>query len=352
MGVATYTGTGAARSINTGFKPDFVWLKSRSSGSYSHNLYDAVRGATKILYSDSTSSENTDANGLTAFNSDGFSLGSTAATNESSTTYVAWAWKAGGNSNTFNINDVGYATASAAGLTAGTITPTGASVNTKSGFSIVKWNGSGSSGTLSHGLGNTPGLILLKGTSSGEGSNNWRTYHSALGTSPSNTLFLNLTNASSSNTERISAVGTNTFTLSSGGSGVNESGQSYISYLWAEIPGFSKFGTYTGNASSNGPMIVTGFRPRFLLVKNSQNTDGWSMWDAARDPYNEVIYKIEPNSSGAEGSNSVHKFDFLSNGFKVRGDWAGINGSGNTIIYAAFAETPTQNLYGAQANAR
>jgi hypothetical protein len=351
MGVTTYTGTGAARSINTGFKPDFVWLKSRSSGSYSHNLYDAVRGATKILYSDSTSSENTDANGLTAFNSDGFSLGSTAATNESSTTYVAWAWKAGGNSNTFNINDVGYATASAAGLTAGTITPTGASVNTKSGFSIVKWNGSGSSGTLSHGLGNTPGLILLKGTSSGEGSNNWRTYHSALGTSPSNTLFLNLTNASSSNTERISAVGTNTFTLSSGGSGVNESGQSYISYLWAEVPGFSKFGSYTGNGSTDGPMVITGFRPRWIMYKAATGTTyNWGIYDTERDKFNGAVQNLAPNASDIDTNYGVY-MDILSNGFKVRAV-GNLNESGSTYIYAAFAETPTQNLYGAQSNAR
>ena len=355
VGISTWSGDNTdGRQITVGFKQDFLWVKTRSS-TLDHILWDSVRGITKELYSNQTYDEGTATNKIGEFNSSGF----TAKTgiNASGTNYVGWAWKAGGSGGglSFWKDDVGYSTASAAGLTAGTITPTGASVNTKSGFSIIKWNGSGASGTISHGLGNTPGLILLKGTSSGEGSENWRTYHSVLGTSPSNTLFLNLTNASSSNTERISAVGTSTFTLSSGGAGVNASGQSYIAYLWTEIPGFSKFGSYTGNGSADGTFIELGFRPAVIIIKDT-TTGGlgqdWVIIDIERDKYNVVQSKLYTNLSSAETTNTNNAVDTLSNGFKMRSTNSATNASGDTYIYAAFAESPSFNLYGGQANAR
>jgi hypothetical protein len=338
VGVTTYTGTGAARSINTGFKPDFVWLKSRSSGSYSHNLYDAVRGATKILYSDSTSSENTDANGLTAFNSDGFSLGSTAATNESSTTYVAWAWKAGGNSNTFNINDVGYATASAAGLTAGTITPTGASVNTKSGFSIIKYRTSGS-GTVPHGLTQAPQVSIAKRMN---GTSGWY-FRINIG-SINGYLFLNGTDA---------LGGSGSFSVTSTtvqGADFGSANEDWILYNWHEVPGFSKFGTYTGNGSTDGPMVVAGFKVKWLMCKRSNSTGNWVLVDGVRRTYNVIDTNLYPNGNYVEDNS--FQIDSLSNGFKIRSSGTDGNASGGTYIYMAFAETPTQNLYGAQSNAR
>jgi len=297
--------------------------------------------------------------------SNGFVIsGAESRVNESGLTYVGWTWKAGGNSNTFNIDDVGYASASAAGLDGGTITPTGASVNTKSGFSIVKWDGSGSSGTLSHGLGRTPGFILLKGTSAGEDGQNWRTYHSVLGTSPSNTLFINLTNASQSNTERISAVGADTFTLSSGGAGVNVSGQSYITYIWAEIPGFSKFGSYVSNGITDGNFVELGFKPAVVIIKSadySASNTSWAIYtsDLYPNQYQNALFANKASAEGVRGdgtstgSMNQQAVDLLSNGFKLRNNGSETNeGSSNVYIYAAWAEAPTFNLYGAQANAR
>ena len=357
VGIATYTGNGGTQSINVGWKPDFVWIKNRDAGDH-NGLFDSIRGPLYRIVSDYTYASTLRANTLTSFNTNGFTVGSAGEYNRLNERIVAWVWKAGGNSNTFNINDIGYSTASAAGLTAGTITPTAASINTKSGFSVITWNGSGSSGTLSHGLGNTPGLILLKGTSSGEDGQNWRTYHSALGTSPSNTLFLNLTNASSSNTERISAVGTSTFTLSSGGAGVNASGQSYIAYLWAEISGFSKFGSYTGNGSSDGPMVVTGFRPRWILLRETGNADYWFIFDTERSKTNPTAHTLWADQAQVENWTSINpdttynNMDILSNGFKLRSSYSATNRSSGNYIYAAFAETPSFNLYGGQSNAR
>ena len=349
VGIVTYTGNGGTQSLNTGFKPDFVWIKNRDAGEH-NGLFDTIRGPLYRIVSDYTYNSVLRANTLTSFDNKGFTVGSAGEYNRLNERIVAWCWKAGGNSSTFNINDVGYASASAAGLTGGTITPTAASVGTNQGFSIITWNGSGSSGTLSHGLGRTPGLIFLKGTSAGEDGQNWRTYHSALGTSPSNTLFLNLPNASSSNTERISAVGTNTFTLSSGGAGVNASGQSYIAYLWAEIPGFSKFGSYSGNSSSDGPAIITGFRPRWIMIKSSTSAYGWYIYDTVRDTYNISGKELLANEASGEVSDS--DIDILSNGFKLRRSSLAFNTSSQTFTYAAFAESPTFNLYGGQANAR
>ena len=362
VGISTWTGDDVNnRKITTNFKPDLFWAKSRSSTPY-HTVNDSVRGVNAILQTNTTSPEQVNSNGyVTAFLSDGVTVTNGSDINSSSYgNYVGWAWKAGGSGGglSFWKDDIGYSTASAAGLTAGTITPTAASINTKSGFSIITWNGSGASGTISHGLGNTPGLIFLKGISAGEDGQNWRTYHSVLGTSPSNTLFLNLTNASSSNTERISAVGTSTFTLSSGGTGVNASGQSYIAYLWAEIPGFSKFGSYIGNGITDGPMIVTGFRPRWILLRETGNADYWFIFDTERSKTNPTAHTLWADQAQVENWTSINpdttynNMDILSNGFKLRSSYSATNRSSGTYIFAAFAESPSFNLYGGQSNAR
>jgi len=357
VGVTTYTGTGAARSINTGFKPDFLWIKSRNGVGYHHHVYDSVRGVDKFLRTSQTASEFTVSplDQVTSFNTDGFSLGTDSASpgslevNENNKTYVAWAWKAGGNSNTFNINDVGYATASAAGLTAGTITPTGASVNTKSGFSIIKVPGTASAASFSHGLGQAPAFVILKETN---GTGDWQVGHKSLSSGAwTSRLGLNLTTAE----ETTSSAWNNTPPTSSlitvgATSNVNND---FIVYAWAEIPGFSKFGSYTGNGSTDGPMVITGFRTRWLLIKRTDTTSNWFLLDAARNTYNPVNSYLMPNDASAEDpNNSTVNTDFTSNGFKLRATTGAMNASGGTYIYAAFAETPTQNLYGAQANAR
>jgi hypothetical protein len=350
MGVVTYSGNDGTQSINLGFKPDFVWSKGRNNTS-NHLLMDTVRGGNKVLITDVTDSEYTGSY-IQSFNTNGYTINSTSSgLNASGYTYVNWAWKAGGNSNTYNINDVGYATASAAGLTAGTITPTGASVNTKSGFSIIKYNSGGSAGnyTISHGLTQTPKFIIHKSL----GSSNWWVYHASAIDNLAKYLQLNSTNGVATNQANMwggqfpdsSVLGVRVGDL------IGTSTDA-IMYAWAEVPGFSKFGSYTGNGSSDGPFVFTGLRPRFLIYKRTDAADtfGWIMIDSARDTYNVAFRYLGANVSTAEGTTSV--VDFLSNGFKLRLPGADGNVSGGTYIYMAFAETPTQNLYGAQSNAR
>ena len=382
VGVSTWTGNGTTRSIITGFKPDFVWIKDRSNG-YNHVLFDSVRGTggSKVLFSNRTTAEGggTGEEGtvyghVSSFDTYGFSVSPGSGTplwvSDNGDNYVAWAWKAGGNSNTFNIDDVGYSTASAAGLTAGTITPTGASVNTKSGFSIIAYTGNGSSTsqTISHGLGKVPSFAIVKARGSATNSN-WRTRHNSLASNEN--LLLNDTTGSF-NAASIAAgggVGTlnssSTFTLVAGPGGggfnptdyVNQSGITYIAYLWAEIPGFSKFGSYTGNANSDGPVIITGFKPKLIIMKATGDIAGdveqWIIRDSTRSPYNAANANLYANLGNAEDDASGYtgSIDILSNGFKMRGTYGGINES-TTYIYAAWAESPTFNLYGAQSNAR
>jgi len=358
VGVTTYTGTGAASRpvTNLGFKPDFVWIKNRSSGSYSHQLFDSVRGASAgCLYSDLTNAQDSNFP-ITSFDTSGFTLGSSASLasqsyasqNGSGSNYVAWAWKAGGNSNTYNINDVGYATASDAGLTAGTITPTGASVNTKSGFSIITWTRASTADSISHGLGVAPKFIICKSRSNDIG---WMIGHAGLdSTSPWNyRIFFDTGARNSDGNTSWNGVPTSSV-FYTGNTGYITGNM--VAYCWAEVPGFSKFGSYTGNGSTDGSMVITGFRPKFLLVKNTTSAYDWRIHDTSRDPYNVAQTELFPNGSYAEAQNSAYYYDILSNGFKLRTSDIRNNGSGDTYIYAAFAETPTQNLYGAQSNAR
>jgi hypothetical protein len=368
VGVTTYTGDGSSeRRISVGFKPDFVWIKGRTAADPNdiyHMLFDSVRGVQNRLNSNTTNSEFTESTTLSSFNPDGFTTGGNVQTNGTSKTYVAWAWKAGGNSNTFNIDDVGYATASAAGLTAGTKTPTGASVNTKSGFSIIAFTGDQNAGTISHGLGRAPSFYIVKTRDSNSGgSNDWYCYHSALGASAR--IQLNSTAAQTTGSSQWNSTSPTSSVLSLGSGTWQETGDRFIIYAWAEIPGFSKFGSYTGTSSTN--FVNLGFKPAWVMIKNSSSSSyptytGWAIFDTERTPNNTNINAIFANKSQQEGlrgngSGSINPADFsidlLSNGFCLRDNGASeINLSGNSYIFAAFAEAPTFNLYGAQANAR
>jgi len=344
FGIVTWSGTSASQSITgLGFAPDFVWIKSRNEG-YAHYFFDAVRTAGKYLTTNNTNSEITESSTLSSFDSAGFSLGSLPGTNNSGGSYVAWCWKAGGKSNTYNINDIGYSTASAAGLTAGTITPTGASVNTKSGFSIVTYTGNGTAGaTVGHGLGVVPSMIIVKQRN---GATDWQVGHTGIGWTK--TLYFN-TSAATTETGAWNNTAPTSTVFSIGTSRANTSSATYVAYCFSEVAGYSKFGSYTGNGSSDGPFVFCGFRPRWVLVKASSTTSQWPMWDTARNTYNFADKILYPNLSSAE---SVFKMDILSNGFKFREDGGAGNDSGVTYIFAAFAETPTQNLFGGQSNAR
>jgi hypothetical protein len=318
-----YTGTGATRSVTgVGFQPDWVWIKSRSTAGYSHRLVDAVRGVTKEIYSNLTNAEGTDSNGLTAFGSDGFTLGSSNEYNASGSTFVAWNWKANGSGST---------------NTAGSITST-VSANTTSGFSVVTYTGTGSAGaTVGHGLGTVPSMIIFKRRNA---TSDWQVYHTSLGNAAS--VYLNLTNSSASSPGMLNST-TPTSTLITLGTSTdtNPSTGTMVAYCFAPIAGYSAFGQYTGNGSADGPFVYCGFRPKYFLWKPSSAVGSWGIYDSARNTYNVEKDGLLANTSGAEADfGSQYYLDFLSNGFKIKGNGSGFNGSGETIIFMAFAENP------------
>jgi hypothetical protein len=323
-----YTGDDTtSRSITgVGFKPDFTWIKSRSNAYY-HELYDAVRGFSsttngRVLYSNVTSAEGTP-NTFNSFNTDGFTVskqtGETG-TNGTGSTYVAWNWL-GANTTVSN--------------TSGSITST-VSANTTSGFSIVSYTGTGANATVGHGLGVAPKMIIARGRGYAA---NWIVWHIGIGTG--NALILNSTAASGSGWWNNTAPTSTVFSLD-GSTAYNNSGQSIIAYCFADVKGYSKFGSYTGNGSDNGTFVYTGFKPAFVLVKRTDSTGYWYLWDSARGTYNYNGLTLFPNDASAEASYTPSNpvVDFLSNGFKLRGSYPETNASGGTIIYMAFAENP------------
>jgi hypothetical protein len=352
VGIVTYTGNGTTQTISgLEFSPDFIWIKSRTTSGYNHALQNTNSGIQYLMRSNLTNGEVfQESNGyVSATTSNGFTVvpGDQGAqtVNASSNNYVAWCWKAGGNSNTFNIDDVGYATASAAGLTAGALTPSGASINTKSGFSIIKATKSSGIQTISHGLTQAPTFIIAKNTTN---TSNWPVWHTSLGAG--NGMILDDTLSSYANDYLASTLPTSSvFYVNSFGS---TSSHTYIYYLWHDVPGLQKFGSYTGNGLADGPVVITGFRPRWILTKRTNTTGSWILHDTERDKYNPTQIQLYPNLANKEDIFSPNARDVLSNGFKLRGDDAFTNASGSTYIYAAFAEAPTFNLYGAQSNAR
>jgi hypothetical protein len=328
MDVKLYTGTGATQNITgLAFSPDLVWAKVRNTTG-NHSLYDIVRGATKRLASSTTSAEATFTNSLTSFDSGGFSLGSNpdGDVNASGNTYVAWAWDAGSSTDTNN--------------TAGTITPTGVRANATAGFSIVTYTGTGANATVGHGLGVAPQMIIVKTRSAG---NSWKIYHSGLTSAAYNLEFttgaqLNEPQSwnSTAPTSTVFSVGTQNST--------NQSGATQVAYCFAPVVGYSSFGSYTGNGSTDGPFVYTGFRPRWVMIKqtNASGND-WYIWDSARESSNLAGKSLQANTANAEpsiGGPYSATLDILSNGFKPRDSGAGSNGSSSTYIYAAFAESP------------
>jgi hypothetical protein len=313
-----YTGNGSTQSITgVGFQPDWVWGKERG-GANSHMLADSVRGATKILFSNLTNAEDTDANSITSFDSDGFGIGSSGNLNASSDTYVAWNWLAGGSASS---NSDGSITSSV-------------SANTTAGFSIVSYTGTGANATVGHGLGTNMDFAIFKLRS---GSSAWLVYHKSLGATKA--IYLNETGAVGTNssgfndTEPTSSV----FSLGNGAT-ANTSGGTQIAYCFAEKKGFSKFGSYTGNGNADGTFVYTGFKPAFVMVKVASGTTGnWQIQDSKRDGFNENK-RILANVNEAEKTSQM--WDQLSNGFKIRVTSGDVNGSGNSYIYMAFAESP------------
>lgn len=332
MAATTYTGNGSTQAItNTvngkSFQPDLVWIKARSV-AYNNYLEDSVRGVGKDLSSNLTDAEAT-YNLLTAFNSNGFTAftnGTYLASNQNGTTYVAWQWRA--------------SNASAVTNTSGSISSQ-VSANQTAGFSIVTWTGNGTAGaTVGHGLGVIPALVIYKARSATSPLGNWITWHRSIGQASFQTsttiqlngftgaVYLNATNASS----------TYGFDVQ-----INGNGSNFVAYCFAAVPGYSAFGSYTGNGSANGPFVYLGFRPRWIMFKcTSASGTNWFIEDTSRNPYNPSGITLQADTAAAEANNAP-TIDILSNGFKLRSTYSSYNTNGATYIYAAFAENPFKN---------
>ena len=321
-----YTGDGnEGHSITgVGFKPDLVWIKCRSHAD-NHTLSDTVRGPGLALYSDLTNAEHASTIRIKSFNDDGFTTGSSGDTNTSGRTFCAWCWKAGG---------------AAVANTDGSINSQ-VSANQTAGFSIVSYTGTGSAGTVGHGLGKRPKVVIVKDR---DGNTNWPIFFDGISNNTNDLIQLNLSNATATASTFFNGgdTTTTTFPLGTGGSQTNASGNDHIAYCWAEIEGYSKFGSYVGNANADGTFVYCGFKPAFVITKRTDGTSSWLVHDSSRDPINPVLGAIYTNSSDAEGRGSV-RVDFVSNGFKHRNsDGGAANNYANAYIFMAFAESPFQ----------
>jgi hypothetical protein len=328
MDATLYTGTGASQAVtNAGaFKPDLVWLKIRS-GAANHILIDSVRGVTNYLNSNTTNAEASSADQFLSFNSNGFTVGANTTggnTNQSGSTYVGWQWQAGQGSTSSNTN--------------GTITST-VSVNASAGFSVSTFTATGATATVGHGLGVAPSFMISKARS---GTGAWILALTYSGFTYSSDYFQFDTGAKrtdGASTVWVTAPTSSVFSIgSSFGNGVT-----FVNYCWTPIAGYSAFGSYTGNGSTDGPFVFTGFRPRWILWKSAGTAQDWFVLDTARDTYNLSSLRLCPDLSVAEASNSGAYTDLLSNGFKFRTSDNSSNASGVTYIYMAFAENPFKN---------
>ena len=312
-----YTGTGSSLGVTgVGFQPDWVWVKGRS-GATDHGLYDAVRGVQKQLESNTATAETTETTGITAFGSDGFTTGALAQLNTSAATYVAWNWKANG---------------SGSSNTAGTINST-VSANTISGFSVVTYTNA-ASGTVGHGLGVAPAMVIYKDRTN---AYDWIVLHQSLTNMSGYFLSLNATDAVASG---LGLGGNPTSSVIYTNSSIIANSASSLAYCFAAIAGYSAFGSYTGNGSTDGPFVYTGFKPAYVLLKSStEAATNWEVYDNKRSGYNNANDRLYPNLSNAEDSST--RINLFSNGFQLRaGSGSAINSGGQTYIFMAFAEAP------------
>ena len=343
--IVLYTGNGSTGQSITSleFQPDLVWCKT-TSDNRNHVVTDSVRGRAKGLYPDADNTEFTDdaGKGLVSFDVNGFTVGepqNASSHNKNGETIVAWCWKAGGAAVSNSDGDISSSV----------------SVNEEAGFSIVSYTGDGNvNSTVGHGLNGNPDFIIIKNR---DAQWWWRVYHSYYGTTATQGLFLNETNASYTHDEHggIKAITSTTFGFGTNGtntlSGVNKSADKYIAYCWKEIPGFSKFGSYIGNGNSAGAFVHCGFRPAWVVIKKTSGTSNWNQRDTARDPDNPTGEYLLFNSNEASLTSSS-KWDILSNGFKHYNTSGAFNESGGTYTFVAYAEEPNETMFGLDANAR
>ena len=326
-----YTGNATGRTISgVGFQPDWSWIKNRDDTS-GHRVLDAPRGGTKELIANGTNTTITDAQSLQSWNSDGFVLGTAAGVNANTVPFVAWNWKANG---------------AGASNTAGSINTIKTSVSTESGFSISTFTGTGSNATVGHGLGVAPKMVIIKSMTGGE---DWTIFHEAGG--GGKYIILNSTALFGTNVGAFNNTAPTSSVFSVGTFGAtNGSSQTLVAYCFADVQGYSKIGSYVGNGNADGAFQYLGFKPNWVLIKRSNASgDQWQLSDGKRG-VNGAIKTLYPDSAEAETSSD--SIDFLSNGFKNRATSVGRNGSGDTYIYMAFAESPFVSSSGVPATAR
>ena len=320
FGIVSYTGNATTNNVTgLGFQPDLVWAKNLASQS--HRLADSVRGANSLLFSDNTDAEDT--TGAISFDSDGFSWTSTDGSNanDNTATYVAWCWKAGGS-----------ASSNAEGSTTANV-----SANTKGGFSIISYTGTGSAATLGHGLEAAPEFVIVKRRSGA--AQRWVVYHKSIGAG--NYLTLQANDALAASSGMFNGTDPTSTVVSIGNeSNVSTNTLTYIAYAWHGVEGFSRFGSYEGNNDANGPFVYTGFRPRLVVIKAIDSAQDWIVHDTLREPFNPLGEKtLAWNDSYAQFDPSTVNLDFTASGFKIRGNDTKIN-SAATFVYMAWADVP------------
>ena len=323
-----YTGTGSSNAITgVGHQPDLVWIKERT-GTTNHFLHDAVRGVTKSLFPNLNVGEDTNAQYLTAFGTDGFTVGTNGGINTNNNNYASWNWKANGQGSS---------------NTDGSINTTYTSVNTTAGFSISKYTGTSANATVGHGLGVVPQVVLIKCTSRTE---NWAMYHKGLNASGAGTyIYLNNTDAAAgggSNTSLFNNTAPTSSVFSLGADGATNDTQTYMAYCFAEKTGYSKFGKYTGTGNADGAFLYTGFKPAFVIFKRTSGTGGWIIHDNKRSESNggnPLRKYLAAHNNSAEGTDDYFTIDIVSNGFKLRSTDGESNSSGETYVYMAFGQS-------------
>ena len=326
-----YTGTGATQSVgntgNSNLKPDLVWIKERNNSNTNHSLFDSSRGATKEIITNGGNAEATDAQLLTQFDTDGFTVGTNGGVNGSGDSYIAWQWKANGGTTSSN--------------TDGTSTTT-VQANTTAGFSIVLGSFTGSTKTYGHGLGIAPDVVMWKNRSN---TNSWLLFTTVV----DGTHDYGIPNQGNNFSATGYDVPTSTVFY-----GNDDASTNFVAYCFAQKQGFSKFGKFVGNGSTNGPFVYTGFKPAWLMIKNTSVTNTrWRIIDGTKiNPTNVTDTQLFMEDDLAENTNSVHNIDLLSNGFRMRTSQSDQNNSGSNIFYMAFAENPFVTSTGIPTTAR
>jgi len=345
--IALWTGDGSETHAitndgNSDLQPDLVWIKCRSDAD-DHILANTSSGATKYLIPNTAGTEQTYAGNVKSFDSDGFTVGDGNQINQDTRTFVGWQWKANGGSTT-NVDGTGTAEDT---TKAGTY-----QANTTAGFSIITFStGVDDLGDhrIQHGLGAVPHFIITKER---DGTYEWYTYHHK-GTDDNDYLRLNIKDATSDAGARNVFDGSDFTSIyfEMGNNNIVNDSKTYVAYCWTEIQGYSKFGSYTGNANDDGPFVYTGFKPAWLMFKNSDASERWFISDNKRDTFNSVEKHMRAESDYSEYSTTT-SIDYLSNGFKIREDDNHMNGDGENIIYMAFAESPFVTSGGVPCTAR